>query len=150
MHVLTNQPRTGRIKATKNGPIFITMASFEHNLYNEEWTRSDKHHNSFLIPQDDVLDKVLANCVKQGLPDIAVSAAQGKYLKLLAQAIGAKRILEVGTLGGYSTIWMGRALPDDGELISLEANEKHVQVGTMFPPNLYLLTYSSVGFARKH
>jgi predicted O-methyltransferase YrrM len=66
----------------------------------EDWKRSDQYHNSFLIPQDDVLDVVLKHSAEQGLPDIAVSKAQGKYLSLLARSIGAKKILEVGTLGG--------------------------------------------------
>ena len=64
------------------------------------WENSDKYHNSFLIPKDDVLDAVARNNVEQGLPDIAVSMAQGKFLHLLAKSIGAKKILEVGTLGG--------------------------------------------------
>ncbi|KZT68961.1 O-methyltransferase family 3 protein [Daedalea quercina L-15889] len=94
----------------------------------EDWARSDAYHNSFLLAPDDALTFAKANSDKHGLRDIAVSAAQGKYLSLLVRSIGAKRVLEVGTLGGYSTIWMGRALPEDGELITLELNEKHVQV----------------------
>ena len=66
----------------------------------EDWARSDKYHNSFLIPKDDVLDAVVRNNEEQGLPNIAVSKAQGKFLHLLAKSIVAKRILEVGTLGG--------------------------------------------------
>ncbi|RDB17094.1 tRNA threonylcarbamoyladenosine dehydratase [Hypsizygus marmoreus] len=94
----------------------------------EDWARSDKYHNSFLIEKDSVLDAALANSNANGLPEIAVSTAQGKFLKLLASSIAAKRILEVGTLGGYSTIWLARALPDDGQLITLELSEKHAQV----------------------
>jgi predicted O-methyltransferase YrrM len=67
----------------------------------EDWARSDHYHNSFLIPEDNVLGAALKNSKRNGLPDIAVSAAQGKLLNLLALSIGAKRILEVGTLGGY-------------------------------------------------
>ena len=66
----------------------------------KNWERSDKYHNSFLIPKDDVLDAVVRNNVEKGLPNIAVSKAQGKFLHLLAKSIGAKKILEVGTLGG--------------------------------------------------
>ena len=67
----------------------------------QDWERSDKYHNSFLIPKDDVLDAAVKNSADQGLPiDIAVSTAQGKFLHLLAKSIGAKKILEVGTLGG--------------------------------------------------
>ena len=65
-----------------------------------EWLRSDKYHNSFLIPKDDILDAAVKNNVDQGLPDIAVAKAQGKLLYLLAKSLGAKKILEVGTLGG--------------------------------------------------
>lgn len=68
-----------------------------------DWTKSDKYHNSFLIPEDEILDFAVQNCINQGLPDIAVSAAQGKLLNLVAQSIGAKRILEVGALGGLVT-----------------------------------------------
>lgn len=66
----------------------------------EDWARSDHYHNSFLLDKDSVLDAALSNSTANGLPEIAVSAAQGKFLKLLAYSIGAKRILEVGTLGG--------------------------------------------------
>ena len=66
----------------------------------EVWERSDQYHNSFLIPKDDVLDAVVRKNIEQGLPNIAVSKAQGKFLQLLAKSIGAKKILEVGTLGG--------------------------------------------------
>jgi len=94
----------------------------------EDWARSDKYHNSFLLEKDDVLDAALANSNANELPEIAVSAAQGKFLKLLATSIGAKRILEVGTLGGYSTIWLARALPKDGKLVTLELDGKHARV----------------------
>ncbi|KAF8888792.1 O-methyltransferase family 3 protein [Infundibulicybe gibba] len=94
----------------------------------EDWSRSDHYHNSFLIPPDGIMDQVLANCAAHGLPDIAVSTTQGKFLKLLAASINAKRVLEVGTLGGYSTIWLARALPEDGELLTLELSEEHARV----------------------
>ncbi|KAF9039636.1 S-adenosyl-L-methionine-dependent methyltransferase [Hymenopellis radicata] len=93
-----------------------------------DWDRTDNWFKSFLIPADPVLDAGVANAVKNGLPDIAVSASQGKFLYLLAKTIGAKRIVEVGTLGGYSTTWLARALPDGGELIGLELNVKHAKV----------------------
>ena len=67
---------------------------------NQDWERSEKYHNSFLIPKDDVLDAVVRNSTEQGLPDLAVSKAQGKFLHLLAKSISAKKILEIGTLGG--------------------------------------------------
>jgi len=67
----------------------------------EDWQLSDQYHNSFLIPKDDILDGVSKNNAEQGLPNIAVSKAQAKLLNLLAKSIGAKNILEIGTLGGY-------------------------------------------------
>ncbi|KAJ6545459.1 O-methyltransferase family 3 protein [Mycena capillaripes] len=94
----------------------------------EDWSRSDQYHNSFLHTEDEILSAALKNSTANGLPEIAVSAAQGKFLNLLASSIGAKKILEVGTLGGYSTIWLARALPADGELITLEYSEKHAKV----------------------
>ncbi|KAF5325534.1 hypothetical protein D9619_009871 [Psilocybe cf. subviscida] len=96
----------------------------------DDWKRSDDYHNSFLIPKDDVLDAVVKNNHAQGLPDIAVSAAQGRFLNLLAKTQKAKRILEVGTLGGYSTIWLARALPEDGKLVTLELDETHAKIAT--------------------
>lgn len=67
----------------------------------QDWQRSDAYHNSFLIPEDEVLANALKNSGDNGLPDISVSAAQGKFLKLLVLSIGARRILEIGTLGGH-------------------------------------------------
>jgi len=92
------------------------------------WARSDNYHRSFLHAKDDILDATLKKSSEAGLPDIAVSQSQGKFLHLLARSIGARRILEFGTLGGYSTIWLGRALPDDGKLISLELDPAHAKV----------------------
>jgi predicted O-methyltransferase YrrM len=71
----------------------------------EDWRRSDTYHNSFLLESDEVLEATLRNSAANGLPEIAVSAAQGKFLMLLALSIGAKRILEVGTLGGYAVLF---------------------------------------------
>jgi predicted O-methyltransferase YrrM len=75
-----------------------------------------------------LLDAAMAANERAGLPAIDVSPAQGKFLHLLALAMGARRILELGTLGGYSTIWLARALPAGGLLVSLEAEEKHANV----------------------
>ncbi|KZP21274.1 O-methyltransferase family 3 protein [Athelia psychrophila] len=93
-----------------------------------DWSRTDSYHNSFLIHPDANLEGARAHSAEQGLPDIAVSVAQGKFLKLIAQSIGAKRIIEVGVLGGYSTIWMGQAVGADGEVVGFELSEKHAQV----------------------
>ncbi|KAI6103738.1 O-methyltransferase-domain-containing protein [Pisolithus croceorrhizus] len=94
----------------------------------ETFAKSDHYHSSFLVRPDEGLEHALKNNVANGLPDISVSASLGKFLKLTALAIGAKRVLEVGTLGGYSTIWMGQALPEDGELIALEISEVNAKV----------------------
>ena len=92
------------------------------------WQAVDDYIAAKLLGDDDALAATLANNAAQGLPPIDVSAAQGKMLFLLAQIAGAKRILEIGTLGGYSTIWLARALPDDGRLVTLELEPHHAAV----------------------
>ncbi|KZT11378.1 O-methyltransferase family 3 protein [Laetiporus sulphureus 93-53] len=94
----------------------------------EDWQRSDAYHNSFLIPPDEALERARKASDEAGLPSIAVSTAQGKFLNLLVRSHGAKRVLEVGTLGGYSTIWLARAVPQDGQVITCEISEKHAKV----------------------
>jgi predicted O-methyltransferase YrrM len=84
------------------------------------WTDVDDYFSRQLAPADDVLTQALADSAAAGLRPISVTAPQGKLLHLLARMIGARRILEIGTLGGYSTIWLGRALPPDGRLVTLE------------------------------
>ena len=93
-----------------------------------DWTNVDDYLVDALQPDDPALDQALADTEAAGMPAIAVAPNQGKLLMLLAQSIGARRILEVGTLGGYSTIWLGRALPADGRLVSLEYDPKHAEV----------------------
>jgi len=92
------------------------------------WHAVDDYIAGKLLGDDDALAAALANNAAQGLPPIDVSATQGKMLSLLAQLAGAKRILEVGTLGGYSTIWLARALPADGRLVTLELEPHHAAV----------------------
>ena len=94
----------------------------------ERWQAVDDYIADKLLGADDALATTLANNERQGLPPIDVSAAQGKMLFLLAQMAGAKRILEVGTLGGYSTIWLARALPEGGTLVTLELEAHHARV----------------------
>jgi predicted O-methyltransferase YrrM len=94
----------------------------------ERWQAVDDYIADHLLGADDALAATLANNEKQGLPPIDVSAAQGKMLFLLALMAGARRVLEVGTLGGYSTIWLARALPDDGRLVTLELDPHHAAV----------------------
>ncbi|RHA44262.1 O-methyltransferase [Cellulomonas rhizosphaerae] len=81
-----------------------------------------------LVPEDVALVETRAAAVAAGLPDIAVAPNQGKLLHLLAQTVGARRILEIGTLGGYSTLWLARALPADGVLLTLEIDSLHARV----------------------
>ena len=96
----------------------------------EQWTAVDQYLSDLLLPADSVLKSVLESSAAAGLPSINVSPTQGKLLNLMARMCGAKRILEIGTLGGYSTIWLARALPADGKLITLEAEPKHAKVAT--------------------
>lgn len=94
----------------------------------QQWTAVDQYIDEHLIGDDPVLDAALADSEAGGLPAISVTAAQGKLLYLLAKAQNAKRILELGTLGGYSAIWMARALPPDGKLTTLEIDAHHAEV----------------------
>jgi predicted O-methyltransferase YrrM len=94
----------------------------------ELWTAVDRYLGELLAPADPALEEALAASAAAGLPAINVSPVQGKLLHLLARAIGARNVLEIGTLGGYSTIWLARALPDGGRLISLEADARHAEV----------------------
>ena len=96
----------------------------------EQWAAVDQYLSDLLLPADPILNSVLEASEAAGLPPINVSPTQGKLLNLMARMCGAKRILEIGTLGGYSTIWLARALPADGKLITLEAEPKHAKVAT--------------------
>ena len=92
------------------------------------WNAVDEYFDTALNRASPELDAALAASTAAALPAIQVSAAQGKLLYLLALTQGARRILEVGTLGGYSTLWLARALPADGRLVTLEINPQHAQV----------------------
>lgn len=94
----------------------------------EQWSAVDDYVAELLIPQDPVLEAVLIASEAAGLPAIQVSPSQGKLLYLLAKSIGAKTVLEFGTLGAYSTIWLGRALPEGGRLVTLEADPHYAEV----------------------
>ena len=93
----------------------------------EVWTDVDTYLAS-LFPDDDILRAAVERSRAEGLPEIAVSSMQGRLLYLMARSMGAKSILEVGTLGGYSAIWLGRALPIDGRMITLEVDPHHARV----------------------
>jgi predicted O-methyltransferase YrrM len=97
-------------------------------MSSKTWTAVDDYIVASLFEADPVLDAVLKANRDQGLPAIDVSAAQGKLLALLVRIRGAKKVLEVGTLGGYSTIWMARGLPKDGKVVTLELDPHHAKV----------------------
>jgi predicted O-methyltransferase YrrM len=88
----------------------------------------DGYIDGLFAPEDPVLAAALADAEAAGLPAIQVSAGQGKFLYLLARLVGARRILEVGTLGGYSAIWLARALPAEGRMVTLELERRHADV----------------------
>jgi predicted O-methyltransferase YrrM len=94
----------------------------------ELWTSVDRYITKTLIPADPVLDAALTASAEAGLPPIAVAPNQGKWLMILARAIGVRSILEMGSLGGYSTIWLARALPAHGRMITLESDPRHAEV----------------------
>jgi predicted O-methyltransferase YrrM len=94
----------------------------------EVWAAVDEYFGDTLVPSDPALDAALEAAAAAGLPDIGVAPNQGKLLQLLARVQGARNILEVGTLAGYSTIWLARALPAGGRLVTLEVDPKHAEV----------------------
>lgn len=94
----------------------------------EQWNIVDDYFSATLAPSDPVLDAALDSSQQAGLPAINVAPNQGKFLHLLARISGARRILEIGTLGGYSTIWLARALPAGGALVTLELEPAHALV----------------------
>jgi predicted O-methyltransferase YrrM len=94
----------------------------------EQWTAVDRYITDLVVTTDAVLEAALADSVAAGLPAISVSPNQGKFLHLLARIHGARSILEIGTLGGYSTIWLARAVPEGGRLVTLESEPKHAEV----------------------
>jgi predicted O-methyltransferase YrrM len=96
----------------------------------EQWTQVDRYIGDTLIGDDPILEAALQANAAGGLPGIDVSKAQGRLLELLARMLGAKEILELGTLGGYSTIWLARALPEDGHLLTLEFDPHHAEVAS--------------------
>src|ERR1700744_3764663 len=92
------------------------------------WTAVDAYLADHLTAKDEVLEAALRESEAAELPPIQVTALQGKMLQMFARMAGARRILEVGTLGGYSTIWLARALPDGGRLVTLEYEPKHAEI----------------------
>jgi predicted O-methyltransferase YrrM len=92
------------------------------------WGKVDQYISGRLVEPDAALEAALKSSDAAGLPPIAVSPPQGKQLHILAQMIGARRVLEIGTLGGYSTIWLARAVPADGQVVTLEYDPRHAEV----------------------
>jgi predicted O-methyltransferase YrrM len=92
-----------------------------------EWIAVDRYFSGLLTPADGALDGALLANKKAGLPAIDVSRLQGKFLEFLVRSSGARRVLEIGTLGGYSTLWLARALPEDGRIVTLEFDPHHAE-----------------------
>ncbi len=94
----------------------------------DQWSAVDHYITDLFVPADPALEAALQSTAAAGMPPISVAPNQGQLLHILARAYGARTILEIGTLGGYSTIWLARALPPGGRLITLEADPKHAEV----------------------
>lgn len=94
----------------------------------DQWTTVDNYFDGLFVPSDEVLTATMQAITDAGLPAISVSPTQGKLLYILAKMHNVRSVLEIGTLGGYSTIWMARALPADGRVITLEIDPKHAAV----------------------
>ncbi len=108
---------------------FLTMTQDTQNQ--NRWDAVDAYVTDLLAPADEALTAALAASDEAGLPQIAVAPNQGKLLHLLARIQGARAILEIGTLGGYSSIWLARALPEDGRLVSLEYDPAHAEIARL-------------------
>lgn len=94
----------------------------------KDWIAVDRYFESKFVASDAVLDGILQRSNAAGLPPHSVSPCQAQFLAIICKIIGAKRVLEIGTLGGYSTVWMARALPADGTIVTIESNESHACV----------------------
>jgi predicted O-methyltransferase YrrM len=97
-------------------------------MSNETWTAVDRYFTDLLVQADPALEAAMQANEAAGLPNISVSPAMGKLLHLLTRMHKVRSILEIGTLGGYSTIWLARALPADGRLVTLEADPRHAEI----------------------
>ncbi|TWT95233.1 putative O-methyltransferase [Botrimarina colliarenosi] len=97
-------------------------------MANDVWTSVDDYLAPRLVKQDGALEAARAASVAAGLPEIAVTPVQGKLLQVLAKTVAAKHVLEIGTLGGYSTIWLARSVAEGGRVVTLEADPHHAQV----------------------
>jgi predicted O-methyltransferase YrrM len=104
------------------------MSEYRSEAEGARWTEVDAYLDATVVRPDEALVSALEASAAAGLPPISVTPAQGKLLQMLARMVDARRVLEVGTLGGYSAIWMARALPPDGRLVTLEIDAKHAHV----------------------
>ena len=119
---------TLRLKVSKYAPFKIAQ-SLKDTMSQDTWSKVDDYLEHLLINHDSALDYALEATAEAGLPPhLAVSASQGKFLQMMLQIQGAKKVLEIGTLAGYSTIWLARGLPEDGFLVSLEAVPSNVTI----------------------
>jgi predicted O-methyltransferase YrrM len=116
--------RSGGVRPGASG----ASGHLTHHAPDVLWDSVDRYLDAHLVPPDPILDAALAASVAAGLPAIDVTPTQGKLLELLARVQGARSILEIGTLGGYSTIWLARALPPDGRLVTLEIDPAYADV----------------------
>jgi predicted O-methyltransferase YrrM len=107
---------------------FVLTFKQDITMTQAQWIAVDDYINDLFVSPDPALESALYSAIDADLPKINVAPNQGKLLHILALSHGAKRILELGTLAGYSTIWLARALPPDGKLITLESNPKHAEV----------------------
>ena len=97
-------------------------------MYNSIFAKTDFYINNLLAEEDNALRHAIESIISEGISQESISPAQGKLLQVLMTSCNAKRVLELGTLGGYSTIWMAKALPEDGKIVTVEAIEKHATV----------------------
>ncbi|MGX1828283.1 O-methyltransferase [Paenibacillus taichungensis] len=104
------------------------MNNVNDSAQQKTWSQVDDYLNALLIPSDFLLEQALRTNAEASLPAHDVTPNQGKLLQLLLQIQGATRVLEIGTLGGYSTIWMARALPEHGRIVTLEADPRHAEM----------------------
>lgn len=106
----------------------IALAKHKIQITEERYKQVDDYFNQLFLKEDVIPEKVLEHCKKNNIPAINVAPNQGKLLHMLIRMNAARRVLEIGTLGGYSTVWMGLALPDDGRLITLDFDESYIRI----------------------
>jgi predicted O-methyltransferase YrrM len=115
-------------QAIARSPALEAVTEDEDAVARARWAAIDDYFNDLLENHDPLLDAALRATATAGLPEVNISPIQGKFLQVIARLRRAHTILEIGTLGGYSTIWLARALPEHGQLVTLEANPTHVAV----------------------